>query len=91
MFGGSRTTLLLFLWVFYIGFGVVNLIETARYASTGELVLLDYILGVLSIVAVAIGLIGALRLDTILPRYRAQFVRALMTLFLINTDRKSVV
>lgn len=86
MFTGSRQTLMLFLWVFFVGAGLLNLGGTFMYfAGGGALTGWDYVFSLLSAIYLASGLVLVLKLDTILPQYRRQVIRGLWAMFGIET------
>ena len=86
MFTGSRSTLLLFLWVFFVGAGILNIYDLSTYISDATFVSpWDYISGVQSVIYVVVGLLLALKIDSILPKYRHEAVRGIWALFVAET------
>ena len=85
MFTGSRATLLLVVWVFWIGSGLFALYGTYAYLSSGNhLTPGDIVSTALSICYLVGGLALAFKLDALLPRYRAQIIRLVTIGFCIN-------
>lgn len=85
MFKGSRATLMLFVWVFWIGASLIALYEAYAYlASGGPLTVWDIITITLSILYLGGGLALAFRLDALLPQYRREIVRLVTIGFCIG-------
>ncbi len=86
MFGGSRRTLLLFVWVFYIGGGLFGLWDIYSFIRDGnDFALLHVLLIPLDAVLLIGGLYFVFKLDSLLPSYCTQVVRAFTAIFIIDT------
>lgn len=85
MFKGSRGTLLLVIWIFWIGSGLLTLYGTyATFSSGGRFTFPDIVITIINLCYLAGGLALASKLDTLLPRYRSEIVRLVTIGFCIN-------
>lgn len=85
MFKGSRSTLLLFVWVFYIGSGLLALGDTFAYFSAGNPFAWSYLVTIpLDLFLVLGGLYFVFNIKVLLPHYYREVIRIVTAVFIIN-------
>jgi hypothetical protein len=86
MFSGSRSTLLLFLWVFYVGVGLLSIYEFFLHVASGDPFPLTALVDIpIMLFTFGFGLWLALNVDRVLPAQRRFVISTFWTLLAIES------
>lgn len=85
MFTGSRSTLLLFVWVFYIISGFLDLLSAFAYFSDGNPFVWSYLVTIpLDLFLLFGGIYFVRNIQTLLPGYLSELIRIVTTVFVVQ-------